>query len=199
VVSKAPGREWSEVRDPTLARNYAGALFELAERHSAHDEYMRSATLLAQVLESDRRVRQFLETPKIDTRAKQRALRQALAGLMPELFINFLLVVLAKRRQRLLPDIAHEYAALLDEKLGRLHVQVTLAHRPDPDAVARIAGELSRILGRTAIPHVHVDPAIIGGIVVRYGDQIMDGSIRRRLMSLRSRLLDAVLPQPVQE
>lgn len=183
------------MRDPTLARNYAEALFELAERHGAHDEYLRASALLTDVLEANPRVRQFLEMPKIETRAKQRALRQALAGSVPELFVNFLLVVLAKRRQRLLPEIGREYASLLDQKLGRLHVQVTLAHQPDEQTTTRIAAELTRILGRAAIPHVRVDPAIIGGIVVRYGDRIMDGSIRRRLMSLRSRLLDVALPQ----
>ena len=183
------------MRDPTLVRNYAEALFELAERHGAHDDYLRAALLLTEVLEANPRVRQFLETPKIDTRAKQQALRQALSGRVPGLFLNFLLVVLAKRRQRLLPDIGREYAALLDEKLGRLHVQVTLAHQPDPADTDRIAGELTRILGRVAIPHVRVDPGIIGGIIVRYGDRIMDGSVRRSLMSLRGRLLDAVLPQ----
>jgi F-type H+-transporting ATPase subunit delta len=189
------------VRDPTLARNYAAALYELGERHAAHAEYLTAATLLSEALEGDGRIRQFLETPKLDTRTKQQALKQALTGLVPPLFINFLLVVLAKRRQRLLPEIGREYAALLDEKLGRLHVQVTLAHQPDPDTTRRIAAELTRILGLVAIPHVRVDPAIIGGIVVRYGDRIMDGSIRRRLTSLRSRLLDAALPQtqPVRE
>jgi len=183
------------VRNPTLARNYAEALFELGERHGAHGEYLGAATLLTEVLEGNPRVRQFLETPKIETRAKQQALRQALTGRVPELFLNFLLVVLAKRRQRLLPEIGREYAALLDEKLGRLHVQVTLAHQPDADATDRIAAELTRILGLAAIPHVRVDPAIIGGIIVRYGDRILDASIRRRLSSLRGRLLDVALPQ----
>lgn len=188
------------MRDPTLARNYAEALFELAERHDAHDEYLHASALLTEVLEANPRVRQFLEMPKLDTRAKQQALRQALTGRVPPLFINFLLVVLAKRRQRLLPEIGREYAALLDEKLGRMHVQVVLAHQPDAETTGRIARELTRILGRTAIPHVRVDPGIMGGIVVRYGDRILDGSIRRRLMGLRARLLDAVLPQaPVSE
>jgi F-type H+-transporting ATPase subunit delta len=183
------------VRDPTLARKYASVLFELGERHDQHEEFRRASGLLSDVLESDARVRQFLEMPKIDTRAKQQALRRALGGKVPELFIRFLLVVVAKRRQRLLAEIGREYATLLDEKLGRLHVQVTLAHEPDVEITRRIASELTRILGRTAILHVRIDPRIIGGIIVGYGDRIMDGSVRRRLMSLRSRLLDATLPQ----
>jgi F-type H+-transporting ATPase subunit delta len=183
------------VRDSTLARNYAEALFELGERHGGHDEFQRGMNLVG-ALVREPRIRQFLELPRIETSAKQQVLRSTLAGQVPELFLNFLLVVLAKRRQRLLADIAVQYAALLDQKRGRLHVQVTLAHEPDPATRDRIAAELTRILGRTAIPHIQVDPAIIGGIVVRYGDRILDGSMRRRLMGLRERLLGAVLPQP---
>jgi F-type H+-transporting ATPase subunit delta len=135
------------VRDTTLARNYAETLFELGERHHAHDEFMRSVALLDALLASDPRIRQFLEMPKIETRAKQRVLEQALGDQVPRLFLNFLLVVLAKRRQRLLGEIGTEYAALLDQKLGRLHVQVTLAHQPDAGTTTRIAAELTRILG----------------------------------------------------
>lgn len=187
------------MRDPTLARNYAEALFELGERHGEHQRFLAGTALLTQLLQSEPRVRHFLETPRIETRAKQRVLRQALAGRVPEVFLNFLMVVVAKRRQRLLEGIGREYAALVDQQLGRLHVQVTLAHQPDPATTDRIATELSRILGRTAIPHLRVDPAILGGIMVRYGDRILDGSMRRRLLSLRSRLLAVALPQDVRD
>jgi F-type H+-transporting ATPase subunit delta len=57
-----------------------------------------------------------------------------------------------------------------------------------------VTRELSRILGRTVIAHISVDPALLGGIVVRYGDRVMDGSLRRRLVSLRHRMIDAALP-----
>jgi F-type H+-transporting ATPase subunit delta len=182
------------VRGSTVARNYAEALFELGERHAAHDSFAQSVATLAELLESDRRIRQFLEIPKIEASAKKQAVREALTGKVAPLFLNFVLVVIDNRRQRLLREIGHEYRALLDEKLGRLHVQVTLAHPADAATEQRIAAELGRILGRAAIPHIVVDPSILGGIVVRYGDQVMDGSVKRRLQSLRNRLMDAALP-----
>jgi hypothetical protein len=86
---------------------------------------------------------------------------------------------------------AAEYRDLLDEKLGRLHVQVTLAHEPDEARSRRSSAELTRITGRTVIPHISVDPALLGGIVVRYGDHVMDGSLRRRLLSLRTGCVEA--------
>src|SRR5690606_22140514 len=118
-------------------------------------------------------------------------LRSTLSDQMSPLFMNFVLVVLEKRRQRLLRAIAKEYRELLDEKLGRLHVQVTLAHEPDEATEEAVTAELSRILGRAVIPHISVDPALLGGIVVRYSDRVLDGSLRRRLLSLRQRMVTA--------
>src|SRR5690606_13372341 len=123
------------------------------------------------LLDSDPRVRAFLETPKIDVAQKKRVLRSTLSDQMSPLFMNFVLVVLEKRRQRLLRAIAKEYRELLDEKLGRLHVQVTLAHERDEATEEAVTAELSRILGRAVIPHISVDPALLGGIVVRYSDR----------------------------
>jgi F-type H+-transporting ATPase subunit delta len=145
------------------------------------------------LLASDPRVRTFLFTPQLDATTKKDALRRALAGRVPPLFLNFLMVVLDKRRQRLLPEIGNEYRNLLDEHLGLLNVQITLAREPDERAEEEIAAQLTRILGRKVVPHLHVDPAIVGGIIVRYGDFLLDGSLRRKLLRLRERMLETTL------
>jgi F-type H+-transporting ATPase subunit delta len=178
------------VHETTVARSYAEALFELGQRHNAHDEFAQGLNTITSLLDSDPSIRAFLETPKIGVEVKQRALRDALAEQVSPLFMNFVLVVLRKRRQRTLRSIAAAYRDLLDEKLGRLHVHVALAHEPDEAAEQAIISELSRITGRTVIPHIEVNPALLGGIVVRYGDRVMDGSLRRRLLSLRQRLVE---------
>jgi F-type H+-transporting ATPase subunit delta len=182
------------VRATTVARSYAEALFEIGERHDAHEDFARGFNTVTALLDADPRVRAFLESPKIDISHKRHALRGALAEHVAPLFLNFLLMVLQKRRQRLLRPIAEAYRDRLDEKLGRQHVQVTVAHDPDEATEAAISSELSRILGRAVVPHVRVDPAILGGIVVRTGDRMMDGSLRRRLIALRRRMLEAVAP-----
>jgi F-type H+-transporting ATPase subunit delta len=182
------------VRDTTVARSYAAALFELGEKHGAHDELALGLNTLTSLLDADPLIRTFVETPKLDVQRKQRVLRGALEHRVSPLFMNFLLVVLRKRRQRLLRDMAREYGALLDEKMNRVHTQVTLAHEPDDATEERIRNELSRILGKTVVPHVHVNPDIVGGIIVRYGDRVLDGSLRRQLLGLRHRLVDVALP-----
>lgn len=182
------------MRDTTVARSYAEALFELGEKHDSHDDFAQGMNAMTSLVDSDPVVGAFLRTPKIEVAQKKAALRAALEDHVSPMFMNFVLIVLQKRRQRLLRAIAAEYRELLDEKLGRLHVQVTLAHEPDEATEQSVTTELSRILGRSVIPHISVDPALLGGIVVRYGDRVMDGSLRRRLVSLRQRMVEAALP-----
>lgn len=182
------------MRETTVARNYAQVLFDIGEKHGLHDSFVNSFNVLEAAVSADPRVKQFLDSPQIEVAAKKEALRKAFGKAVPPLFINFLLVVLQKRRQRLLLDIATEYRALVDEKLGRAHVQVTLAHEPDAQAQAEITRQLSKVLGRQVIPHLNINREILGGIIVRYGDRVLDGSLRRRLVSLRHRLLEAELP-----
>jgi F-type H+-transporting ATPase subunit delta len=181
------------VRESTIARSYAEALFELGERHGQSEAFSAALALVAQTLESERRLRLFLDTPKVELAEKKKVLREALREQVPPLVLNFLLVVLDKRRQRILPEIAREYRALLDESLGRVHAEVTIAREPDEKLEREIAGELSRVLEKTVVPTFQVDPSIIGGIIVRYGDRVLDGSLRRRLVTLRRHLLDAKL------
>jgi len=182
------------VRDATIAATYADALFDLGERHQAHDAYAAALHELVAVIEQEPQVQLFLESPKIEAADRKAVLERALEGRVPPLFLNFVRVIVDKRRQRLLPAIARAYGTLLDERAGRLHVQVTLAREPDERTEQDLRAELSRILGRTVIPHVHADPRILGGLVVRYGDWVMDGSLRRRLAGMRRRLLEAGLP-----
>lgn len=182
------------MRESTVARSYAEALFELGERHGLVNAFAEAFEGLTALLEGEPRIRAFLETPNVEPTEKKRVLRETLQSRVPPLFLNYLLLVIDKRRQRLLVPMAHEFRMLFDERLNRVHAQVTLAREPDEQTEREIASELSRVLGRTVIPHVRVDPQILGGIVVRYGDRILDGSLRRKLTSLRRRLLEAEVP-----
>ncbi len=182
------------MRDETVARNYAETLFELAERNDALEEYGEALDTVARLLDEDASFRLFLETPRIDDADKKAVVRRVFGEKMPRHVVNFVLVTIDKRRQRILRHISQQYHALLDEHMGREHVQVSVARPVDDATREMIAERLSAALGKTAIPHIRVRPEIIGGLVVRTGDTIYDGSVRRRLDGMRRRLLDAELP-----
>lgn len=178
----------------TVARNYGDVLFELAERNDAHDRYSAALEELVVLLGQEARLRTFLDTPKLSTDEKKRVLREALAERVPRPFLNFLMIVIDKRRQRLLPLIAEEYRARVDRKFNRLDVEVVLASDPDERLEEEIRSGLSERLGRTIVPRFRIQPEIIGGAIVRYGDNVIDGSLRRQLLALRRRMTLAVLP-----
>jgi F-type H+-transporting ATPase subunit delta len=172
-----------------VARSYAESVFELAQAHGLTDEFGASFSALAAVL-GDAGVRNFLQSPKLDAATKKNVLRAALRERVHPLFMNFLLVVLDKRRQRELPAIARAFHALVEASLGRMHVDVTVAHEPSAELHREIREALSQIFDKTVVPHVHVDSRILGGIIVRHEDKVIDGSLRRRLVAMRRRLLE---------
>src|SRR5262249_22058080 len=158
--------------------------------------YGRAMELLADTV-ADRRVREFLSTPRVSAAERKAALRAALQGRVPELFLRFVMVVVDKRRQSLLPDIAAEYRDVTDVLAGRVRGQVTVSHPPDDALRDEITRSLAERLGKTVIPTFTVNPEILGGIVVRVGDDILDGSVRTRANALRRRMLSAPLPRDV--
>lgn len=177
-----------------VARSYAEALFEIGGREGAREAFADAFDHLVRLLRDEPLVRTFLESPTVETGEKKAALRKAFEQRVPPLFLNFLLMVVDRRRQRLLPQMAAEYQALLDVASGRVHAEVTLAREPDERFEEEIASGLSRKLGRTVVPHFRVDPRIIGGAILRYDDRVLDGSLRHRLVSLRRRLMAAEVP-----
>ena len=179
------------MRDETVSKNYAETLFSLGRKNGAIDEYGAALDAIARLLDEDRRFRLFLETPRIDDDEKKTVVRKALADNVPKNVLNFVLVVIDKRRQRLLREISRQYNLLLDSHLNREHVEVTLAREATSETEKLIATKLSGVLGKEAIPHFRVKPEIIGGLIVRTSDTIYDGSVRRRLDSMRRQLLRA--------
>jgi F-type H+-transporting ATPase subunit delta len=182
------------MEQPTVARSYATALFELSERQGEHEAFTRAFAAVIALLDADPQIRDFLRTPRITVAEKKRALQAAFDGQVPPLFLNFLMVVLDNRRQHMLRAISREYDRMLDEHLSRVNVAVTLARDPDAAALTDITTRLTKLLQKKVIAHVRVDPEILGGIIVRYGDNVMDGSLRRQLLHLRGRMLTAALP-----
>jgi len=173
-----------------VARTYADALLDLANREDAGAEYLEYLSEVTGVIRSEPGFRAFLQTPAISLDEKKTAIRDAFGGRYPELFVRFLLVVLEKRRQNLLSGIEEAYRAMLDDQSGRVRARVTLSIEPDEGLREEIASALSRVLEAEVVPEFVVDDSIIGGMVVKVDDRVLDGSIRRSLQVLRRELIE---------
>lgn len=179
------------MRDVSIARNYAEALYALAAKAGETDAWGGTLSALADAVAGDRTLRQFLEAPQVSAAEKNVVLGKALEGKAHRHFVRFVQKLVSNRRQMLLPELAVEYHNLLDEKAGRVHARVTVARAYDAAATAALGKALTAALGKTVVPHVQVDERIIGGVVVRVGDRVMDGSVRRKLGKLRDALVGA--------
>jgi F-type H+-transporting ATPase subunit delta len=177
------------MRDTTIARNYAQALLALAQKAGDLQAWGRMIDDVASAIDRDERLRLFLEAPQVSAAQKNAVLSKAYEDRAPRLFLRYLQRLVTNRRQMLIPTIANEYRDLVDEVEGRVHAEVTLAAPVDDELRDVIARQLSRTIGRPVVPQVRINPNILGGIIVRIGDRVMDGSVRRRLGILRRRML----------
>jgi F-type H+-transporting ATPase subunit delta len=171
------------VKSVTIARNYAEALF------AAGDKFGEVLDAVAGAIQADERIAVTLDSPRVSKAAKAKILERALQGEAPPEFVRFLQAVVRRGRQGLLAEIAQQYQVLLDEKLNRVHAGVTLADEPDARTQQQVIERLTKALGREVRAYFRSDPRILGGVVVRVGDRIFDGSVRRRLTALQRRML----------
>ena len=171
------------MKSVTIARNYAEALF------AAGDKFGDVLDAVAGAIQADERIAITLDSPRVSKSAKAKLLERALKDEVPPEFVRFLQAVVRRGRQGLLTEIAQEYQVLLDQKLNRVHAGVTLAQDPDSRTEKQVVERLAKALGREVRAYFRSDPGILGGVVVRVGDRIYDGSVRRRLTALQRRML----------
>src|SRR5262245_59105305 len=179
------------MRAPTIARNYAEALLVLAGKANDLEGWGAALHGVVTAMESDLRLRNFLAAPQISADEKSNVLGKAFDKKLPKTMVRFLQKLVKNRRQMLLSQIAIEYGNLVDEATGRIHAQVTLSREASDADRKIIADQLSRAFAKTVVPHMTVNPEILGGVVVRVGDRVMDGSVRKRLKTLKARIVSA--------
>jgi F-type H+-transporting ATPase subunit delta len=174
----------------TIAARYAGAVYELGVEGGNLPRLAEEFGALAASYQGVPELRAALESPIVDERAR-RALLEELAtrmGLGP-ITRNTVGLLASRHRLSLLPYVARALNRLSDERSGVARAQVTSA-APLPVAfLERLAAELSRSTGKRVIVEHEVDPSLIGGVVTRVGDRVIDGSVKSRLATLRRGLL----------
>ena len=177
------------MRDTTIARSYAETYLVLARKAGNLRGWGEMLSDVARAMETDATLRLFLESPRVAAHTKMDVLGTAFQDRLPRLTVKFLQALVKNRRQMLIPEIAREYLDLVDEAEGRMHAQVTVAMEQSEEETAAIAKQLSRMFAKQVIPHVTVDPAIMGGVIVHVGDTVLDGSVRKRLATLKRKML----------
>lgn len=133
----------------------------------------------------------LLVDPAIGQEERHRLLDRVFQNRVSPLLMKFLHVLAEKGRLNLLASIAGAYAHLLDQRQGKVEVDVTVAQRLDAPALEAVRQRVSAALRRDAVLHQYVDPSIIGGLILRVQDRMIDGSVRAQLADMRRRLIES--------
>lgn len=173
-----------------IAVVYARSLFEAALEQDRVDEVRDQLGEFTDALDGDRRLQVFFFSPYFATQEKEDGLHRAVDGAEP-IFMNFLELLLENHRMPVLFRIRREYDRMWEDHNRRLPVEVTSAVELDEGTVRSIGDRIAEQTGRTIDLSAQVEPAILGGIVVRVGNQVLDASIRNRLETLRKQVVRA--------
>jgi F-type H+-transporting ATPase subunit delta len=174
-----------------LASIYARSLFELAEAQGGRDMLERIAGELEDILEmtrTDPKFNEFLASRILAVGDRTEALRRIFQGRIADLALNFLLLLNRKQRLGHLVPIVAAFDQMVQEKFGRVEVDLYTPAPITPEQLREIRDRLQATLKREPIIHPYTDPTLIGGIRLQIGDMLIDGSLASRLRRLKEQM-----------
>jgi F-type H+-transporting ATPase subunit delta len=170
------------------AKRYAQAVFSLAKERETLDAWQGDLALIANVV-ADGRIAAYLSNPSVTHERKVAAIESALdTSVQPETR-NLAKMLIERDRTALIPEIRELFEDQLREERGIVAAQVTAAEPLNDAERELVRDKLERLTGQRVELALKVDPEIIGGIIIRIGDQVIDGSVRNKLEKMRSRLV----------
>ncbi len=172
----------------TIARRYARALYEEAERTGRLESVDDDVALIRDALEASSELVRFFESPVIPRPKKEAVVQALFAERVQPTTLDFLRLLVEKQREDLFPDVVRAYRELRDAQRGIVEARARAAFPLSEAEQTRLAQALEAMTGVGIRLHVEQDAGLLGGLVVRIGDTVYDGSVRHQLASLRERM-----------
>jgi F-type H+-transporting ATPase subunit delta len=164
------------VNDKRVARHYAEALFYAAQKWGQEEELGEKLASLKEIFEEDAELQKILSHPLISPQEKE----QALKALLPR--------ILSRKKEDMITSIAPEYQRLLDQSKDIEAVGVTVAAPLSPAMESELESRLVRFVGKKVRMEIKIEPKILGGLVLRWGDRVIDASVKKKLELIGARL-----------
>ena len=171
------------------AKRYAQAVFSLAKERGTLDRWLDDLAALNDLV-SDTRAAEILASPAVPEAEKLNVVDRVLDEAQPEAR-NLAHLLIQRRRVEIIPELAQRFGAAVLQERGIVIAEVTTAEELGPAEQEMVRTQLSRIVGKSVQLRLNTDPSIIGGVVARVGDRLIDGSVINQLRRLRARLAAA--------
>jgi F-type H+-transporting ATPase subunit delta len=175
-----------------ISKRYARAFFEIAAEEKKLEQYYNELAQFSSIITQDKALREFLANPVFEQAVKKDVVEKIISKLkLSAMTINFLKLLVDKKRIEVLPDIEICYRQLMDEALKKVRVNLKTAFPLSREMQTYITSGLEKITGRQVEMNVEKDPALLGGIVIGVDDTLYDGSIKNQLNNMRNLLGEA--------
>ncbi|MEG6617356.1 F0F1 ATP synthase subunit delta [Peptococcaceae bacterium 1198_IL3148] len=172
-----------------VARRYAQALYEIAIDKGALDAAEQELKDVTALLNKEEGIEKILNHPQVTIDGKKQLITELFEGRVSETTLNFLYLIVDRHRETYLNDIVAEFTRLANEARNMVDAEVISAKELSEAHQGELAKVLSRLAGKEVSPEFRVDASIIGGLVVRIGDKVIDGSVKHKLETLKQRLM----------
>ncbi len=173
-----------------IGKVYAASLFQLAQEQGVSDAVRDELNELASFVEGNLEFADFLSSPTVDVEARKKAIEKAFRGRLSDVVVDTLQVMNRGNRLGLIGALAAAFSALHEEKAGGVEVRVRTATAMTDAARQRLQAVVSKKTGKNARIKESVDPSLLGGLVVRVGDDKLDASVAHKLAELSVKMLD---------
>ena len=172
----------------SLARRYSEALFLSAKEKNILNQVEEELKLVMDTISENHELRDFIDRKMVPVQTKEIVLEKVFSGKISSAVLNFLKVVIKKRREEFLEDIVKEYTAFADKERKIAEAEVKSAIELTSQQLKMIEERLAAVTSKEIRLYTKVDPDLLGGIVIRIGDKVYDGSAKQQLRSLRKNL-----------
>lgn len=171
-----------------VAGRYAGAFFSLAKEQNLLPQVEQDLRILGQTLAGSEELKAFLANRRISTHRKFQLLQELFGSTFQELTLNFLGVILEKRREEYIEEIIKSFEREMDRHRGVMEAEIRTAVELPEEEKEALAQKLSQITGKQIRLRYRLDPGLMAGAVLKIGDKVIDGSVATRLKNLKAQL-----------
>lgn len=175
----------------SVARRYAEAFFSIARENNKINDYQLELETVVKTIQEVDNLKEYMNHLLIPVAAKKDVLKQLFAEQLSPVTLNFIMMIVDKKRETYLEVIIEEYKDMADEYRNIAKVVMIAAKEVPEEDVKYLAEKLSASTGKTVQLNLKVDPTLLGGVKLRMGDQIIDGTVAKKLEMLKDQLIQA--------